>query len=68
MIDECTKELTGVVVRQGNFFNSSTKTLNPTDAQNACSSYWDHDTFSDIAWLIAGIRTRFSTKLHDGGY
>jgi len=55
LIDECTNELTGVVVREGNLFRSASKTLNPADARNVCNSYWDHDSFSDIAWLIAAL-------------
>jgi len=55
LIDECTNELTGVVIRQGGFFRSVSKTLTTDEARSICNDYWNHDSFSDIAWLIAAL-------------
>jgi len=55
LINECTQEATGETLNFdfGFFGGHSSETLSPSEAQNFCQNAWDHDTFTDFAWLFA---------------
>jgi len=56
LIDECTNDVTGDLVSDnfGFFGSHNVHNLSPSEAADYCQSAFDHDTFTDIAWLIVG--------------
>jgi hypothetical protein len=57
LISECTALATGqnVVTVWGVWNSGPDHRLSPTEANNFCKNAWNHDSFSEIFWLLAEI-------------
>jgi len=54
LIDECTRESTGLIIRNGGFGGrSSSDILTEIEAAEWCNDAWNRGTFGEFAWFIA---------------